>query len=90
MKVQLKEFQTACVADLFRRFRLAYGEVRGGGDRQAIVLSSPTGSGKTLMATALIEQIIEGDGHYAGLDDVSFLWLSDQPETQRAISTKDP
>jgi len=80
MRVQLKEFQTACVTDLYRRFRLAFAEVRAGGDRQAIVLSSPTGSGKTLMATALIEQIIEGDGRYAGLDGVSFLWLSDQPE----------
>ncbi|MDQ6946292.1 MAG: DEAD/DEAH box helicase family protein, partial [Actinomycetota bacterium] len=80
MKVQLKDFQTDCVTQLYRRFRLAYAEVRGGGDRQAIVLSSPTGSGKTLMATALIEQIIEGDGQYAGIKDVAFLWLSDQPE----------
>jgi type III restriction enzyme len=80
VKVQLKDFQTASVADLYRRFRLAYQEVRGGGDRQAIVLSSPTGSGKTLMATVLIEQIIKGDGQFAGLEGVSFLWLSDQPE----------
>jgi type III restriction enzyme len=80
VKVQLKDFQTASVGDLYRRFRLAYAEVRGGGDRQAIVLSSPTGSGKTLMVTALIEQIIEGDGRFAGTDDISFLWLSDQPE----------
>jgi len=80
VKVQLKDFQIASVSDLYRRFRIAYQEVRGGGDRQAIVLSSPTGSGKTLMATALIEQIIDGDGQHAGLDGVSFLWLSDQPE----------
>lgn len=80
MKVQLKDFQSTSVSDLYRRFRLAYSEVRGGGDRQAIVLSSPTGSGKTLMVTALIEQIIEGDGQFAGRDDISFLWLSDQPE----------
>jgi type III restriction enzyme len=80
VKVQLKDFQSTSVADLYRRFRLAYSEVRGGGDRQAIVLSSPTGSGKTLMVTALIEQIIEGDGQFAGRDDISFLWLSDQPE----------
>ena len=80
MKVQLKDFQSSSVVDLYRRFGLAYAEVRGGGDRQAIALSSPTGSGKTLMVTALLERIIEGDGQHAGRDDISFLWLSDQPE----------
>lgn len=80
MKVQLKDFQDLAVADLFRHFLSARREVLDGGDRQVIALSSPTGSGKTLMVTALIEQILRGNGQYAGAADTTFLWLSDQPE----------
>lgn len=56
---------------------------------QAIVLSSPTGSGKTLMALAVIERILQGDADFSADNEATFLWLSDQPEineqTRRAM-----
>jgi hypothetical protein len=41
-------------------FRQTSGEAAGGGS-QAVSLSAPTGSGKTIMATAAIERLIVGD-----------------------------
>lgn len=61
----------------------------GGGDRQVLVLSSPTGSGKTLMATAFMELIFEGDGgELAGDPNATFLWLSDQPDLNEQTKRK--
>ncbi len=50
------------------------------GADQAIVLASPTGSGKTVIATALMERIVEGDADNAPDDEAAFLWLTDQPD----------
>jgi type III restriction enzyme len=50
------------------------------GDPQAIVLASPTGSGKTVMVTDLIEKIFAGTDEIPAEPDAVFLWLSDQPE----------
>src|SRR2546426_4970410 len=55
---------------------------------QAIVLSSPTGSGKTIMAAAAIEAILEGDADYSPDSEATFLWLSDQPEINEQTRRK--
>ena len=44
------------------------------------MLSSPTGSGKTVITTKLIEDILTGTDEIAAEPDAVFLWLSDQPE----------
>jgi len=80
VKTQLKEFQVLKVAELFRAVRMSRNELREGGDRQVLVLSSATGSGKTLMTTALMEQVLEGDGTHPGDTAAVFLWLTDDPE----------
>lgn len=80
MKVQLKEFQIKTAEELYARARAARREVAEEGSEQAIVLASPTGSGKTVIATALMERIGEGDGEHAPDEDAVFLWLTDQPD----------
>jgi type III restriction enzyme len=55
---------------------------------QAITLSAPTASGKTVMMTALIERVLFGKGGLEEFDDPDFaiepdaifLWLSDSPQ----------
>ena len=89
MKVSLKEFQDDAVRQLVTKFGHARREVLSGGDRQALVLSSPTGSGKTLMATAFMEVALEGDGETLGGDpEATFLWLSDQPDLNEQTRRK--
>ncbi len=79
MKLELKDFQANTVDDLYRHARAARREAKDGGE-QALVLASPTGSGKTMIATALMERIIQGDEDHAGDDEAVFLWLTDQPD----------
>ena len=80
MKETLKDFQVEAVAQLKSRLAKVQGEV--GEELGAVLLNAPTGSGKTLMMTALIEQLLEGSEEDAseGDPDLSFLWLTDQPE----------
>jgi type III restriction enzyme len=48
---------------------------------QAVGLAAPTGSGKTIIATALIEHTLFGGDGEAPLDPGAvFLWLTDQPD----------
>src|SRR5581483_6999186 len=55
---------------------------------QAAWLTAPTGSGKTLIATAVIERILEGDNTQPAWRDATFLWLSDQPELNEQTRKK--
>ena len=81
MRVVLKdEFQTGRVQQLYTEARLARSEVEAEEKPQVVILASPTGSGKTVMVTALMELITDGDGDHSGDDDAVFLWLSDDPE----------
>ena len=79
MNVELKGFQTLAVERLALRCRLAANEVQLSGP-QAIVLSAPTASGKTVMATAVMEALVDGDETAEGDPEVTFLWITDQPE----------
>lgn len=80
MRLTLKDFQEIAVEELYGEARAASREVAEGGRAQALVLSSPTGSGKTMIATALMERIVAGDDEHPPDEDATFLWLSDAPD----------
>jgi type III restriction enzyme len=79
MKIELKEFQEIAVVELMQEINFARREASGG-KPQAVILSSPTGSGKTVTITALMERIIAGYESTQGDPNAVFLWLSDSPE----------
>lgn len=79
MKLELMNFQHDAVDTLIKRLKQAKRDLDDG-DPQAVILSSPTGSGKTVITTAMMEEIIEGSDQFEGEPDAVFLWLSDQPE----------
>lgn len=87
MKLLLKDFQTEAVERLVKQLRRASREARTG-DLQSVCLSSPTGSGKTAMATAAIEAILEGDESAPPQPDATFLWVTDQPELNEQTRRK--
>lgn len=88
MKIDLKEFQAEALNSLYKSVCLARNEIQAGGQPQAVVLSSPTGSGKTAIITALMERIISGDEAQAGDPDACFLWLTDQPDLNEQSKQK--
>ena len=54
----------------------------------ALLLNAPTGSGKTMMATAFIEDLLRGTETGAPDPDYCFLWLTDQPELNKQTFDK--
>ncbi len=88
MRIVLKDFQDTRVEELYAEARLAKNEVEAGGKGQALLLASPTGSGKTVMVTALMELIAEGNEDHAGDEAAAFLWLSDDPELNEQSKRK--
>jgi type III restriction enzyme len=79
MKLELKDFQDDAVEQLIKKLNPAKREVAEGGDQQAVILAAPTGSGKTVITAALIEEILNGSDRFVAEPDAVFLWLSDQP-----------
>ncbi|HKO99501.1 MAG TPA: DEAD/DEAH box helicase family protein [Pyrinomonadaceae bacterium] len=79
MKIELKGFQERAAVQMLNRLESARRDVLRG-EPQAMILSSPTGSGKTVTVTALMEWIVAGYESYPDDRDATFLWLSDSPE----------
>ncbi len=86
MKLVLREFQTEAVEKLSARLATAQSLYSSG--PQAVLLSAPTGSGKTVAATALIEGLLDGTEDSPGDPDLTFLWLTDQPELNKQTLDK--
>ena len=85
MNIELHEFQLKAVRKLLYELKEARRELEISDMYQALVLSAPTGSGKTVIMSALIEAVLDRghpDGHPGEFPDdrASFLWITDQPQ----------
>lgn len=87
MNLLLKPFQIDAVEKLIRNLRYATKESKSG-SLQAVSFSSPTGSGKTVMATSVIETLIQGDSNNPPNPEATFLWITDQPELNEQTRRK--
>jgi type III restriction enzyme len=87
MKIELKEFQVEAVAELIDQLDMARYE-SSKGRSQAVSVASPTGSGKTVIATCVIERIFAGDDDHPADPDATFLWITDQPELNEQTRNK--
>lgn len=79
MRIEPKDFQENAVLRLTEEIELARHEIDRGRP-QAVVLSSPTGSGKTVIMTLLMERLWAGHESIPPDPNAIFLWISDSPE----------
>ena len=79
MRIEPKDFQENAVLRLCEEIESARREIDRGRP-QAVVLSSPTGSGKTVIMTLLMERLWKGHESIAADPNAIFLWISDAPE----------
>ncbi|MGB8644717.1 MAG: DEAD/DEAH box helicase family protein, partial [Anaerolineae bacterium] len=79
MNIELKGFQETAARTMRQHVELARFNMNSGGT-SALVLSSPTGSGKTVTVTALMEWLYDGFESFPPNPYATFLWLSDSPE----------
>lgn len=93
MKVTLISFQDKAVKELRLDIADALDTYRRRGKTQVVSLQAPTGSGKTIIAAALIESVYYGmtlsDGStFDEQPEAIFVWLSDSPELNEQSKQK--
>lgn len=88
MKVELFPFQKQALANLRLNTAEALGSYRRTHTPQIVSYTAPTGAGKTIVMSALIESILSGDDTYPDQPDAIFVWLSDSPELNQQSKDK--
>lgn len=79
MRYQLIDFQATAVDDIITGIRKSQAIHDEHGDHAAVVLNAVTGAGKTVIATAVIEQLLHGGDNTDPVDDTVILWVTDDP-----------
>ena len=87
MRDTLFPFQETALADLHEKINKAH-LMWSERDPQVISFSAPTGSGKTIIMTTLIEEILYGSTDKIGEPDSVFIWISDSPELNEQTRLK--
>lgn len=80
MKIELFPFQKVALARLRQSVATALGNCRSTHTPQVVSYTAPTGAGKTIVMSALIEAIYYGDELYPDQNEAIFVWLSDSPQ----------
>ena len=87
MKVTLFDFQEGVLEEL--RAKLSVARALSSVDSpQAVSFSAPTGAGKTIVMTALFEDIFFGQPGFDAQSNASILWISDMPELNEQTRLK--
>lgn len=88
MKVTLIDFQEEKLDELREYCNDAQAEYNKRGKQQIISLTAPTGAGKTILMSALIESVMCGNEKYVAQPDSIFIWLSDMPDLNEQSKQK--
>lgn len=84
MRYELRDYQREAATDVLRRLTQSRRDLAEG-ERSSFALSAITGSGKTVIATAVVEALIFGSTDLDTEPDprVTFLWITDDPALNR-------
>jgi type III restriction enzyme len=80
VRFTLKNYQLGASADVTKALRRATKYVDDDpSERWAVILSAPTGAGKTVIASSVIETLFDGAGSFGADPDATVLWVTDDP-----------
>lgn len=88
MRVELFPFQKRALADIRMKTAEAMGSYHRTHAPQVVSFTAPTGAGKTIIMSALIEAILFGDEQYVEQPDAIIVWLSDSPQLNEQSKMK--
>lgn len=88
MKVELFPFQKRALADIRMKTAEAMGSYHRTHAPQVVSFTAPTGAGKTIIMSALIESIFYGDDSYVEQPNAIIVWLSDSPQLNEQSKLK--
>ena len=85
MRYELRDYQRDAALEVLKRLRRGRRDWQEDGERSSFALSAITGSGKTVIATAVIEALLFGSTDLDTDADprVAFLWITDDPALNR-------
>lgn len=85
---ELISFQQTAVSKLLAEINSAKVYHKADGRPQVIAFRAPTGSGKTIVMTSVIEDIFNGTETTVEQPEAIFVWLSDSPQLNEQSKTK--
>lgn len=88
MRFTLEDYQVAATERVLTGIARARRDYREDGERTAVGLTAPTGAGKTVIATAVLEGLYFGTATRAADPNVTVLWLTDDPALNRQTINK--
>lgn len=88
MRVELFPFQKKAVSELRIMMAEALGSYHRTHTPQVVSLQAPTGSGKTIIMAALVEDIYFGTDRFTEQPEAIFVWLSDSPQLNEQSKQK--
>lgn len=88
MRVELFPFQKRALADIRMKTAEAMGSYHRTYAPQVVSFTAPTGAGKTIIMSALIESILYGDDTYAEQPNAIIVWISDSPQLNEQSKLK--
>ncbi|MGK2850799.1 MAG: DEAD/DEAH box helicase [Candidatus Limnocylindrales bacterium] len=85
MRYELRDYQRDAALEVLNRLRRARRDLRDENERSSFALAAITGSGKTVIATAVIEALLFGSSDLDTDPDprIAFLWITDDPALNR-------
>lgn len=88
MRDELISFQQTAVSKLLAEINSAVAYHKVDGRPQVVAFRAPTGSGKTIVMTTVIEDILNGTETTVEQPEAIFVWLSDSPQLNEQSKTK--
>lgn len=88
MKVELFPFQKKALADIRMNTAEAMESYRRRHVPQVVSFTAPTGAGKTIIMSAMIESVLCGDEYFPEQPDAIIIWLSDSPQLNEQSKLK--
>ncbi len=88
MRFVLTDYQEVAADSLVRALRRASRDFEEDDEYTALNLSAPTGAGKTVVATAVIERLFNGDDHGPRDPEATVLWVTDDPSLNEQTRRK--
>lgn len=88
MRDELIPFQQRAVSKLLSEINSAAAYYKVDGRPQVIAFRAPTGAGKTIVMTTVIEDILNGTETTVEQPEAIFVWLSDSPQLNEQSKTK--
>lgn len=88
MRVELFPFQKRALADIRMKTAEAMGSYHRTHAPQVVSFTAPTGAGKTIIMSALIEAVLFGDEQYMEQPNAIIVWLSDSPSVESSSRSR--